>query len=97
MQSAIAELDEFLHLDDNTMTGQGPDAMTNSHELGAINRSQSNDRKADGYDTRRSSERTGWPEPAVIPRSRLRMFAVMAALFVSPPLPVCSSGSQVLT
>jgi hypothetical protein len=90
MQSAVAELDEFLHLNENTMTGQGPDAITNSHELGAINMSKSNHRKADDYDTRRPSERTGWPEPAVVPRSRLRMFAVMAALFVSPPLPVCS-------
>lgn len=95
MQSAVAELDKVLRLDENTMTG--PDATTNSHELGAINRSQSNHRQANGYDTRGSSERTDWPEPVVVPRSRLRMFAVIAALFVSRPLPVCSSGSQGLT
>lgn len=97
MQSAQAELEETLRQDDDIMTEQGPNATTNSHELGTINVPKSDDKKDDDYDTRRASEPTSSPGPALTPRSRLRMFAVMAALFVSSPLRDCSSWSQVLT
>lgn len=86
MQSARAELEETLRQDNDIMTEQGPNATTNSHELGTINVPKSDDRKDDVYDPRRASEPTSSPGPALIPRSRLRMFAVMAALFVSSPL-----------
>ncbi len=65
------------------MTEHGRDAIANSHELGAINMSRSANRNNDVYNARTVSEPLGLPEPAVVPRSRLRMFAVMAALFVS--------------
>ena len=96
MQAAGANVEINLHRDDIAVAEHGPNAPTNSHELGAINVSQTNihpRRTEDGDQIRARSEPRSPGEPGAVPRSRLRLFAVMAALFVSLPVSVYLGGS----
>ena len=63
-------------------------ATANSHELIAIDvsRSITNNVPSDaGYESRASADLGSSSAPGTVPRSGLRMVAVMAALFVSVP------------
>ena len=63
------------------MADRVSNALNNTYELGAIDVSN----KDNCYDNKTSAEPDDSPDAVVVPRSRLRMFAVMAALFVSLP------------
>ncbi len=61
------------------MAGQVSSTLPNAYELEAIDVSN----RDNCYENKASAEPHGIPDPEVVPRSRMRMFAVMAALFVS--------------